>query len=124
MKINTKRDVVFVASYQQLGQKSYYQRLWLAARNIAIPRRTWLEEIANTLRDYTGLICHYNGSRFELPLIDDVFGDSDMRWFSYFLTPDHSGLSPKMRVRKLERLRLIDLYFKIKYPHIAEHFAR
>ncbi|OHU89203.1 MULTISPECIES: hypothetical protein [Pseudoalteromonas] len=124
MHTKSKRDVVFVATDQQLNKKSYYRRLWVATRNIDLPRRLWLDEIADTLRDYHGLICHYNGRRFNVPVIDEVFQDSDMRWLSYFLSPDSSGLSPKMHVRKLERLRLIDLYFRIKHPHIADHFGR
>lgn len=118
-------DITYTATNEQLLKQSYYFRLWMSARNISIPRRTWLDEIANTLRDYKGVICHYNGDIYDVPCVDTVFGDDpDMRWLGYFMQSDFSGQHPKMKSRKIERLRLIDLYFKIQHPDIARHFAR
>ena len=116
---------IVVASADLLACQHYYNRLWLATRNMSIPRREWLNEIADTFRDYNGIIIYRSGKTFTVPLVDEVFGDDpDMRWFSYYLRPDRSGEHPASRSRKIERLQLLDLYFRIKHPKIARHFKR
>ena len=127
MSQQTVRGVIYIATAEELLSRSYYCRLWVAARNISIStsRRSWLDAIADAIRDYKGLICHPGGARYKIPIVDDIFGgDHDMRWLSYFLLPDDSGRLPKMKTRKVERLRLIDLFFKIRHPDIARHFGR
>lgn len=103
----------------------YYRRLWLATRNVKIARREWLDELADTFRDFEGEIVTRCGLPYEIPLVDDVFGDdADMRWLGYYLQPDQSGEHPRSKSRKTERLQLLDLYFRIKHPQIARHFKR
>jgi len=117
--------VVTVATKSELLNEHYYRRLWLAARNISIPRRGWLDEIADCFCQYRGSIVYRSGELFPIPLVDNVFGDDfDMRWLSTYLGADESGTSPNIISRKLERLQLIDLYFRIQHPHIANHFGR
>jgi|GEM_PF-1542169 len=108
-----------------LLSEHYYRRLWLATRNLDIPRRSWLDELADTFRDFGGQLIKPNGQTYEIPLVDDVFGDdTDMRWLGYYLLADVSGHYPRSKCRKIERLQLLDLYFRIKYPQIAKHFAK
>ncbi|MEE8058043.1 MAG: hypothetical protein V3T17_09420 [Pseudomonadales bacterium] len=103
-----RKRIIYVATTKELLNMSYYRRLWLAARNISIPRRAWLDELANTLRDFNGNVIHRSGIPYDLPLVDEIFGDDyDMRWLGYYLQPDKIGKSPKSISRKLERLRLI-----------------
>ena len=109
----------------QLLSEHYYRRLWLATRNIEIGRREWLDELADTFRDFDGEITDVFGQPYELPLVDDVFGDdTDMRWMGYYLTPDIGGDCPKTKSSKVERLQLLDLYFRIKHPKVAAHFGK
>lgn len=119
-------QVITVASYRELMCEVYYRRLWLAVRNIKIPRRSWPDLLADTFRDYNGIFHDPNGGEYELPEIDDVFNgiDMSMRWFGYYVAADETGQHPRSRTRKLERLRLFDLYFRILYPHIAAQFGR
>lgn len=120
-----QRATVFVATKSELKQNIYYRRLWMATRSIIIPRRQWLDEIADTLRDFDGIILTANRKQFDIPNIDEVFGDDpDMRWMGYYLQPDSTGQYPKMRTYKIKRLQIIDLYFRIKHPLIARHFGR
>ncbi|MGH1432562.1 MAG: hypothetical protein ACRBB4_15775 [Neptuniibacter sp.] len=108
-----------------LLSEHYYRRLWLAMRNVKIARREWLDELADTFRDFDGVIVDSFGQPYELPLVDDVFGDDiHMRWLGYYLTPDISGYCPKSKSRKVERLQLLDLYFRIKHPKVAAHFEK
>ncbi len=115
--------VVYLATTQELSTESYYWRLWISVKNLPIVRRNWLDELADTFRVFDGAVIERNGKPYELPLVDKVFGhDPDMRWLSYYLKSDHSGLFPRSRSHKIERLRLLDLYFRIKHPEIAGHF--
>ena len=108
-----------------LLSEHYYRRLWLATRNVKIARREWLDELADTFRDFDGEIVTPCGKPYEIPLVDDAFGDDiDMRWLGYYLQPDLTGEYPRSKSRKIERLQLLDLYFRIKYPQIAKHFKR
>jgi len=120
-----KNQKIVVASTEIFASGHYYRRLWIATRNISIPRREWLNEIADALRDYDGMILDEYERRFCIPLVDEVFGDDpDMRWISYYMRPDNSGDHPVSKSRKFKRLQLIDLYFKIRHPDIARHFKR
>jgi len=74
---------------------------------------------------HSGLIRYLSGEPYPIPFVDDVFGDDlDVRWMSDYLVTDESGLSPRTISRKIERVQLIDLYFRIGHPLIARHFGR
>lgn len=117
---------VFLATDEELSDAHYYLRLWLAARNVQCSRRAWLDEIADTLRDFEGTIWTPNGEAYEVPLVDEVFGDdADMRWMSDYLRPsDFDCRKPARISARPSRVRLIDLYFRIRHPQIARHFKR
>ncbi len=100
---------------------SYKKRLWLAARNLNISRRNWPNVIADAIYNFDGYIMLDNGMLWPIPDVDNVLGDP--RWFSYYFEEDDGG-NPLRDVRLIERLRLIDLYFKIKHPLIARHFDK
>ena len=124
MQTQTKRTVILATS-AELMNEHYYRRLWIAVRNMEVPRREWLDELANTFRDYDGVVLYTSGQTYQVPFVDEVFGDDpDMRWLSYYLKSDPSGNRPQSRSRKLERLQILDLYFRIKHPDIAAHFGR
>lgn len=123
--IKRENKKIVVAAKAELMSEHYYRRLWIAVRNVRIPRRAWLDEIADTFRDFNGIIIYRSGEIFPMPFVDDVFADDlDMRWLSGYLKPDQSGYHPLIISRKLERVQLIDLYFRIKKPDIARHFGR
>lgn len=120
-----QKKSICVASDDELSVPSYYARLWLAIRNLPINRRDWLDEIADAIRDYDGEIFNAFGLPYLVPDIDETFGnDPDMRWFGYYLASDNTGECPKSQSRKLERVRLLDLYCKIRFPEIAKHFGK
>ncbi|GJM04769.1 MAG: hypothetical protein DHS20C09_07600 [marine bacterium B5-7] len=119
------KRVIVVATNAELLNEHYYRRLWIAARNLQLPRRRWLDEIAECFLRFNGSIVYASGQSFPIPLVDDVFGDDpDMRWLSYYLKADLAGMRPHTVSRKMDRIQLIDLYFRIKHPSIARHFGR
>lgn len=99
---------------------SYKKRLWLAARNMNISRRRWPDVIADAIYNFEGYIVIDNGMLWPIPDVDNVLGDP--RWFSYYFEEVEG--EPRREVRLIERLRLLDLYFKIKHPNIARHFDK
>lgn len=118
------QKTVVVARDDQLTDPQYYARLWLAARNAPITRRDWLDAIADAVRDFDGQIVYAPGIPYRIPCVDEIFGDDpEMRWLGHYLTAgDPDGTTPLRRCTKLERLRLMDLYFRIRHPEIAKHF--
>jgi len=119
-----QNKIIYVATNIQLNDPHYYKRLWLATRNTPIPRRDWLDAIADTLRDFDGEILLSTRLPYEIPCIDTTFGDDpDTRWLGHFMESNGSDDMPLRKTRKMERLRLIDLYFRIQHPEIARHFS-
>ena len=116
------QPIVVVATDQELPDKHYYRRLWIAARNYDISRRRWLDAIAAAIYEFRGHILKSDGSPWPIPEVDDVMGEAGGRWISYWF--EESDGEPKREVRCLERVRLFDLYFRIAHPDIARHFAR
>ena len=120
-----KTAMVMVATRQELQNKHYYNRLWITSRNLKIGRRKWLDEISLAFFRYQGTILNSNGTAFVIPDIDTVFGDDpDMRWLSYYFKADETDKTPRTVSRKFQRVQLIDLYIRIKYPKFAHHIAR
>ena len=122
--VTTKERSVVLASAAELHRPSYYLRLWLAARNTRLSRRRWLDAIADCFRDFEGDVYEPSGSVYALPEVDDIFPDSEMRWMSYYLEANPSVDEPRRRSTHLERLQLIDLYFRIQHPDIARRFGQ
>lgn len=120
-----KKRVVYVATDAELENEHYYNRLWLTICNLPVPRRKMLDELSFLQVNYPDIeIRHPNDEPYEFPDIDEVFGDDpDMRWYSHFKEKNKLG-GPKRRSRKLERLRLIDLYIRVKYPQIFRHIKK
>ncbi len=116
---NQKHSII-LASQKQLEDRAYYVQLWRAVRRLSISRRAWRERLADMLRDYEGELLYAPGVPYQIPFVDDIFGnDHDMRWMGYYLKADASGNHPLIISRHLERLRLLDLYVRI-YQDMSE----
>ena len=126
MMLKKNKRVVRVATMAELTNQHYYRRMWMAVKNVDIGgRRKWLDELAACFRDYECEIVYPSGQPFPLGDIDEIFGDDpDVRWLGYYLRSDPTGTQPKAMSRKLERIRILDLYFRVKYEKIAQHFSR
>lgn len=120
-----KSPSITVATNDQLKDPNYYARLWEATTNVDVPRREWLDAIADAIRDYEGELFTAFGTPYMVPCIDTVFGDDpDMRWMGGFLSANAKGDGPLRQSPMVERLRLIDLYFRIEQPGTAAGFNR
>jgi hypothetical protein len=116
--------VVTVASLPELMRSSHYQRLAIATAALEFSRRKLIDEISEVLYGFEGKIVWADGRPFELPDIDDAFGgDGSFRWLSDFIrfAEDPPHQLPQRRI--IARLRLIDLYFRIKHPERARLIA-
>lgn len=116
---------IVMGSDFQLGRISHVSRLAIAAVAEDYSRREWPNAIADAIYGFEGTIYYAEGRKFE-PTdteVDDTFSDPDFRWISDFLS--FADVPPRQRPqrRTLARLRLIDLYFRIKHPERARLIA-
>jgi hypothetical protein len=118
---------VMVASDSQLSRKSHVQRLAMAARALELPRRAIPDWIADQIYGFEGAILWPDGRAFELSdtAIDDAFNDDgSFRWLSDFLRFAETEPRQRPQARVLDRLRLIDLAFRIAKPEQARLIGR
>jgi len=119
---------VIAACDQELFRKTYISRLRLGTAELGLSRREVLDWVASTVLFYEGTIYFRSGAVWAIEdcEIDLAFSDADMRWLSGFMTLDVGAALPKRRPQRriLERLRLLDLAFRIAKPDLARHFGR
>ena len=124
-KPDTSKRVVVVASDTELRRRAQYQRLAIATAALEVSRRELIDEISDVLYGFDGQVLNPNGSAFEMPDIDDAFGnDGDFRWVSDFIRFAEQPPRQRPQARVLARLRLIDLYFRITKPEQARLIAK
>ena len=105
-----------LATNAQLKNPPYCARLKLAVANMEISDREWPTEIQDMLLQ----VDMQNGQiwtapeQVAIPLIDDVWGDERfVRRFLASETCEHP-----------DKVRWLDLYFRVKHPRVARHFGR
>lgn len=122
--LNHPDRVVVVASTNELCRRSHYMRLVIATRALPVSRRELINVVADALYGYKGKIVWPSGQAFSIPYVDDAFGsDGSFRWVSDFLRFAEEAPRQMPQQRIIARLRLIDLYFRIKYPERARLIA-
>ena len=116
--------VITVATARELLRVSHFQRLAIATAALEVSRRKLIDEIADVLYGFEGKLVFPEGTPFELPDIDEAFGgDGSFRWLSDFIRFAETTPRQQPQRRVLARLRLIDLYFRIKHPERARLIA-
>ncbi len=118
---------ITVACNDMLSRRSHVQRLAIASRALGLSRREFPNTMADVIFGFEGEVSWPNGDVFvvEDEDIDAAFNDDgSFRWLSDFLA--FADLAPRQRpqARILERLRLIDLMFRIAYPERAKWIAK
>ena len=120
----------FVENDPQL--KACYQNQWFITRNVRDigSRRAWLDEMSLTFLDCPEFgFAYRDGTVYQLPDLDAVFGDDeDMRWLSLYIECDGSNLYPRRISHRVERLRILNLFLKLRYPKLrplleGSHYA-
>jgi len=125
--VPVKSRRVVVASDGQLSRKSHVQRLAIATRALELSRRAIPDWIADQLFAFEGMIVWPDGWPFELSdtAIDEAFNDDgSFRWLSDFLRFAETEPQQRPQARVLDRLRLIDLAFRIAKPGQARLIGR
>lgn len=125
--VPVKSRRVVVASDAQLSRKSHVRRLAMATRALELPRRAIPDWIADQVYGFEGVIVLTDGQPFELSdtAIDEAFNDDgSFRWLSDFLRFAETEPHQRPQARVLERLRLIDLAFRIAKPEQARLIGR
>lgn len=128
-KHDTHEHTVIVASNYELCRQSHVQRLAIASVERKIPRRRLVDWIATVVANYEGRIVWATGVDFEFGemAIYEAFAveeDPSQRWVGDFYK---FAVRPPKQVtqgRVIDRLRYIDLAFRIEYPDRAEIIAK
>ena len=106
MSSSKKKRVVVVETEETYSKPSYQKRICLAERNMLTLKLNWQNEVADAIYNFDGHIIVDNDKRWSIPDVKKLLGE------------------PRCEARFIDRLRLVDLYFKIKYPLIARHFDK
>ena len=123
--IRTGARVVTVAPDTELRSAPYLKDLAAAMTATGLPRRAWRDAIADALRDFEGELKGPDGRPYAPPFVDDHFPeDGDQRWVSGFTARVAAGRPIRLKAGSLERVRLIDLFFRIRFPALAAAFGR
>lgn len=110
--------IIYTATDEQLtcSGPGCYLKLWATAVSLKhLTRRGWITALECFMRDtdILGIKVFYpSGQPFEFEYIFTLFADDEGRWISDFLRADDSGCRPNQMSRKLDRLRLIDIYLQ------------
>ncbi|MBU1210191.1 MAG: hypothetical protein KJ587_02840, partial [Alphaproteobacteria bacterium] len=116
--------VIIVATARELRRKSHFQRLAIATAALEFSRRKLIDEVSDELYGFKGEFIWPDGEPFDLPDIDDAFGgDGSFRWISDFIRFAEVAPYQHPQRRIIERLRMIDLYFRIAHPERARLIA-
>lgn len=118
---------VVVASDRQLSRKSHVQRLAMATRALELPRRAIPDWIADRVFGFDGAVVWPDGEPFAISdtAIDEAFNDDgSFRWLSDFLRFAEEAPRQRPQARVLDRLRLLDLAFRIAHPDRARLIGR
>lgn len=123
--LNSPDRIVVVASDWELRRRSHYMRLAISTVALDVSRRELINVVADTIYGFKGKIIWPNGTAFVMPYVDDAFGnEGSFRWVSDFLRFAENPPRQMPQQRIIARLRLIDLYFRIKYPVRAKLIAK
>lgn len=122
--LNCADRIVAVASTHELRRRSHTMRLAIATKALPVSRRELINVVADCIYGFKGKIVWPSGDPFPIPYVDDAFGnDGSFRWVSDFLRFSEEAPRQMPQQRIIARLRLIDLYFRIKYPERARLIA-
>lgn len=116
---------IVVPTKEELLRPARFRRLAIATAALDIPRRRLPDVLADSLYGYTGVILRADGSAYELPDIDDVFGnDGSFRWISAFTRFAIQPPRQAAQERVLPRLEVLDTHFQIRLPEQARLIAK
>ncbi|MDR4468468.1 MAG: hypothetical protein MRJ68_09245 [Nitrospira sp.] len=124
MALPSGKRVIIVATNKTLSNEHYYNRLWIAIKNLSaihgISRRQWVDLCIACFRDTYGSMEFRwpNGVPYEPPDWDVWFPDGEARWLSYYLAGSNG--CPKSRSHLYGRLRVFDLVIRVRWPNIAK----
>jgi hypothetical protein len=106
---------VYVAPNEYLVDRDFYiERIWRPARqqHERLGGRTAWRTALKMLKSYEGRLYFPDGQRYTLAPIDRTF--SDFRCIGQFLEPDKTGDAPRTFSRQYDRLRVIELFCRLK----------
>ncbi|MEM5585937.1 hypothetical protein WNZ15_26010 [Roseibium sp. AS2] len=112
--------IIVCSNYQFVDTEFYQENVWNIARlthELMPSRAAWLTGMT-IIYDYAHHLYFRDGSKYWPSDIGKIFPDPQNRWFSDFLKADETGEAPLSYTKYYERLRMIELYCRLR--HIKE----
>ncbi|MEP1518722.1 MAG: hypothetical protein ABJK17_00460 [Ascidiaceihabitans sp.] len=117
MRSNKTKGTIYVLPNHHLVDKAIYRNCaWGPARKVQTElsgRASWIHAFP-LIFEYSDQLYYTDGSKYDPPEIDEVFPDAQNRWMSDFLKTDKTGKAPATYSHRFERLRIIDLYCRLR----------
>ena len=111
-----RKNIIFVATPEQLSCKKCYLHLWSIAVSLThLSSGGWINAIEELFRDLDVLgieLRHLNGKLFEVPYIFEVFPDENetgRRWVTNFRKVNKTGTGPYYFCRCFPKLQCVEL---------------
>lgn len=111
-----KEPILVLSNHQLVNKVTYRNLVWVPAReaHAELPSRAaWLQALT-LIYEYSGQLFFKNGKQYIPSDIDTIFRDPQNRWMSNFLKADDSGTAPASFSHQFERLRMIELYCRLR----------
>jgi len=110
------QKVILVAENFQLVSRIFYvENIWRPAREIHPNiggRQGWLDSLY-LINEYEGRLFFRDGKPYRPQSVELIFTE-DNKWMSDFLKADATGEFPKSYSKKRERLRMIELFIRLR----------
>ncbi|CTQ55635.1 hypothetical protein LP7551_04178 [Roseibium album] len=125
---SSKGPIYVLSNHHFVNKVTYTHYAWLPANRVneEMPgRASWLEAFG-LIYEYNDRLYFKNGKKYNPGDIDKAFPDPQNRWMTNFLKADETGRGPASYSWHYERLRMIELYCRIRnedpWPHAPEQF--
>ncbi|WP_095589604.1 hypothetical protein [Actibacterium ureilyticum] len=114
----TDNGIIYVSPDWQITSKTYYrENIWLPARklNDDIGSGAKWRTALYMVDEYLDRLKYPDGSAYMYPdIYDELFPDVTNKWMRNFLRCDGTGENPKSYSSHYERLRVVELYCRLR----------
>lgn len=121
--MSVPKRIICVASTEELLNIHYYCRLWLAASSLNLDQRPWCTNLIEACQARDITVIRPCGQPYTASVVKGILvADLDLGWLRSYLCEASIDTRPYRLNHTLERLRIVDLYFRLCHPQIAAHF--
>ncbi|CTQ55634.1 hypothetical protein LP7551_04177 [Roseibium album] len=113
---NSKGPIYVFSDHHFGDRKIYATYVWLAAKRVSemLPGRASWSNALDLIYEYADRLYFEDGTKYDPIAVNEVFPDPQNRWMTDFLKADETGRGPAYYSWQHERLRMIELYCRLR----------